>query len=198
MQFRIVHLMKGWNHMANTNNAKRSEQQHEGRAVLQLVEVPTASIFNFAKGLGTNHRKTLTESLELHHNYLKASDAAQRAIKLEFLLGYVMGMLNVNRDQAEVIIDKKVRFGANPGPDRPARSKEQQQAYDAARKMFSFHISRDDKRVIRREAVKQVRLSSEFKEAAQEFVTTFYEEVSPEAIEELIVMLQAYKKRLNK
>lgn len=183
--------------MATNTTVKNGPATTTNKAAPEVLEVPTLSIFAFARNLGSTHRKTLSDSDELHKNYMKVSDAAKRAIKLEFLIGYVTGYLGVARDTAETIINGRVRFGAQATSEKPVRSKEQQNAFDAARKMFSFHIERNDKRVVRRETIKQVRLSSDFKEAANTFIGHFYEEVSAAAIDELIVMLQAYKKRLK-
>lgn len=157
-----------------------------------------SSVFLFGRSLGAQTRKTLAESEELHKAYLRLNDADRRSNKLDFMTGYVMGVLSIQQDMAETVIVGRVRYGANPQPAKPARTKEQQNAFDAARKMFSFHIARDDKRVIDREAKKQVRLSAEFKESAVSFVGEFFEEVNKQSIDEVIKMLKVLKGRITK
>lgn len=64
--------------------------------------------------------------------------------------------------------------------------------------MFSFHISRDDKRVVERKEQPQIKLSQEFKEAAVTFVGQFYEEVNAASIADMIKRLRALQKRIDK
>lgn len=166
--------------------------------VVHDSEPPVSAIFMFARNLGATTRKTLNDSEELHKSWLKSSDSGRRMINQEFLIGYITGYLASNREVAETIINGRVRFGAQPTPKKPARTQEQQRAYDAARKMFAFHISRDDRRVRERAAVKQVKLSAQFKEAAVEFVQMFYEEVTVEALDDIIARLKAFRQRFSK
>jgi hypothetical protein len=170
-----------------------------GNAAKTTVEVPVQSIFAFARGLGSTHRKSLTESEELHKSYVKMNETEKRITKAEFMVGYMSGVLNQMREVAETIITGRVRFGAQATLSKPARTKEQQNAYDAARKMFGYHIARDDSRIKLQTAqpTKPKRLSGEFKDAAAEFVGTFYEEVNAAAVNEVIKMLQEFKKRLS-
>lgn len=182
--------------MASTSTTQAMKSSLPKQAQ-EKEEAPVSLAFVFARNLGQAHRKSLAESEELHKSYMKMNDSAQRALKLEFMIGYVIGVLGIVRDAAETIINGRVRYGATPTIRKPARTKEQQQAYDAARKMFSFHISRDDKRA-QRQPMKQIRLSTEFKDAAAKFVGTFYEEVNAASIGEVIRMLQAFKKRIGK
>jgi hypothetical protein len=163
-----------------------------------VTEAPTSSVFSFARTMGANARKTLQDSEELHKTFVKGNDQVKRSMRLEFMIGYVTGYLNSQRDTSETVINGRVRFGAKPTLTKPARTKEQQQAYDAARKMFAFHIARDDARVVARVKAKQIRLSKEFKQAAVGFVGAFFEEVNAASIGEVIVMLQALKKRIGK
>jgi hypothetical protein len=166
--------------------------------VKDAAEAPVSTVFAFARNLGSSNRRTLADSEELHKSWLKLSDSAKKTMKLEFMIGYVTGILESNREAAETIINGRVRMGAKPTPSRPARTAEQQRAYDAARKMFSFHISRDDRRVVERTKPQQVKLSAEFKESAVAFVSQFYEEVNAISIGEVIKRLQALKQRIDK
>lgn len=161
---------------------------------------PATHTYTFAKTLGGAHRKTLAESEDLHKSYLKLPEQGKLTMKIEFMAGYVCGYLGCSRDMAETVITGRVRLGAQAGPNKPPRTREQQQAYDAARKMFGFHISRDDSRrtTPTKVEVKQVRLSSHFKESAVAFIQEFYEEVTEESIDEVIRMLTAMKQRLEK
>jgi hypothetical protein len=181
---------------AQQQTSSAATRQTRSAAVNEETQV--ASIFSFARNLGAAHRKTLQDSEDLHKSYTKMSDANKRVLRLEFMIGYVTGVINSQRDTAETIINGRVRFGAKPTLIKPARTKEQQQAYDAARKMFAFHIARDDARVVARVKAKQIRLSKSFKEAAVGFVGAFFEEVNAASIGEVIVMLQALKKRIGK
>lgn len=182
--------------MSNTAAQTAAPKTANKKEVAVAEDAQQYTVFAFARNLGSATRKTLADSEELHKAYMKGSNATKLSMRLEFMIGYVAGASNVQRDTAETIINGRVRFGAQPTLTKPARSKDQQQVYDAARKMFSFHISRDDKRVVQR--MKQIRLSKPFKEAAIAFVGEFFEEVNAASIGEVIVMLQALKKRLDK
>ena len=173
-----------------TNAVALQTKSHDGAA--------TTAVFNFGKTLGTAHRRTLVESEPLHKSWVKCGPDKQATMKFEFLIGYISGVLGSERDAAETIIGGRVRYGANPQPGKPARTKPQQQAYDAARKMFAFHISREDRKVKDAVEVKKIRLSSEFKVEAAGFIGKFFEEVNAESISEVIKMLQALKQRITK
>lgn len=183
------------------NNNKTQAHQDAQREAVQAREeheTPLRAVFSFARSLGAAHRKTLQESEDLHKSYVKMSDAEKRVTRAEFMIGYMSGVLNQMREVVETIITGRVRFGATPTLSKPARTKEQQQAYDAARKMFSYHIARDDSRTQSANVAQpqKRRLSSEFKDAAAEFVSTFYQEVNAASVNEVIKLLQEFKKRL--
>lgn len=184
--------------MATSAAAKRERVHPTGKRV-NGDGMKESQVFVFARNLGTANRKTLEESEPLHKNWLNQSDQGKKQMRLEFMVGYVTGILGSNREASETIINGRVRYGAKPTPSRPARTREQQRAFDAGRKMFAFHISREDKRVVERmQPAKQIRLSAAFKEAAVEFVGTFYEEVNAQSIAEVIKMLEAVKQRIDK
>jgi hypothetical protein len=194
--------MKGLSIMTTASQAREAAQNKQQKtaaktsAVTPQEEVQTSVIFMFARTLGSTHRKTLAESEELHKAFVKASDANKRIMRHEFLIGLVCGYMSVPRDTAETVINGRVRYGAQPTLVKPARTKDQQNAYDAARKLFSFHISRDDKRIA--PPRKQIRLSKPFKDAAIAFVGEFFEEVNAASLGEVISMLQALRKRIDK
>lgn len=178
------------------NNIKK--EQPTGKKV-DGDGIQESQVFVFARNLGSSNRKTLEESEPLHKAWHQLSDVGKRAMRIEFLIGYITGILGSNREASETIINGRVRLGAKATPTKPARTREQQRAYDAGRKMFDFHISREDKRVVaRKEPAKQVRLSAAFKEAAVEFVGTFFEEVNAQSIAEVIRMLEAMRQRIDK
>lgn len=179
-----------------TTVAQQASAAHKSQAQVIGEDTPTASVFVFARNLGNSQRKCLADSEPLAKAYAKASEAAQKAMRFEFLIGFVTGALNTNRDSAETIIEGRVRFGANPQPKKPARTKDQQQAFDSARKMFSFHIARTDSRLSLVRQVPRIRLTAAFKTAAIAFVEQFYEEVNVASINEIIKQLQALKTRL--
>jgi hypothetical protein len=182
--------------MATSTATKRANKKDESKMV--ETDPPMSATFVFARNLGAANRKTLADSEELHQNWLKLKDSGKQAMRLEFMIGYITGILGQARDAAETVINGRVRLGAKPTPSKPARTPEQQRAYDAARKMFSFHISRDDKRVVERTQAPQIKLSADFKEAAVAFVGQFYEEVNAASIADMIKRLRALQKRIDK
>lgn len=179
--------------MATSTATKRASKVES-----KTTEPPMSLVFVFARNLGAAQRKTLDDSEELHATWNKLKDVDKAKMKLEFMIGYITGILGAQRDSAETVINGRVRFGAKPSPSKPARTQEQQRAYDAGRKMFSFHISRDDKRVVERKEQPQIKLSQEFKEAAVTFVGQFYEEVNAASIADMIKRLRALQKRIDK
>ena len=86
----------------------------------------------FAYQLGAHARITLAHSLIWHKAYAKADDASRRAWRVDFVLNFVAGNLDVSIAKATSIV----------ALTRTERTKEQELAVNAASKKFAYHISR--------------------------------------------------------
>lgn len=129
---------------ATTTRKPANKPAAKGRdSVLSLIA-------RVATALGKETRKSLEETEPAHAAYVKANEDRQQAMRHAWTNAYMASHLNVSTDIADTL-RAAPRFGAKAktvdGKTIKPRTREQQQAYDRARKLFSFHISRDDKRI---------------------------------------------------
>lgn len=113
-----------------------------------------SAMAKIARDLGREGRKTLKDTEAAHALYAKSNDDYQQEMRHIWVNEYMAGQLGVTNDEAD-LLRRAPRLGAK-GPSTvkidgdeytlEPRDREQQQAYDRARKMFDFHIARTDKR----------------------------------------------------
>jgi len=96
------------------------------------MSVITLNLGQFALGLGHSDRLTLEASLPFHRAYVKADADGQKAMKLEFVLGYVQGALNVTAEKAAKLV----------ALTRAERKPVDEKAVNAAGKKFAYHVIR--------------------------------------------------------
>lgn len=107
-----------------------------------------------ARSLGKEARKSLTETEGAHKAYTKATPDQQQAMRHVWVAEFMAAHLNIRNDEAD-LLRQAPRLGAKAKTVKidgeevtlEPRTQVQQQAYDRARKLFAFHISRDDNRL---------------------------------------------------
>lgn len=98
----------------------------------------TVNITTFAFNLSTMTRKTLEASTPFHTCYTEADSAGRKQLRAEWMLGHVMGSLNVDAKAAERLLSKGKGEGAKP---------EHVKAIDRASSDFRHHVIRPDAKV---------------------------------------------------
>ncbi len=86
----------------------------------------------FALALGQQQRKTLDATLPWHKQFVKATPELQGEMRVRWLTAFIQGYLGKTEQQAATIVAQS----------RTERLVEAQQAYDAGRQQFSYHIVR--------------------------------------------------------
>lgn len=108
-----------------------------------------------AKAMGKETRKTLEETEPAHKAYVKAAKEQQQEMRHVWVNEFMASALNIRNDEAD-LLRQAPREGAKEAKTVKVddvehvlapRTHAQQQAYDRARKMFAFHIARDDSRI---------------------------------------------------
>ena len=92
----------------------------------------TLNLSQFAFGLGATDRLTLEASTPFHKAYHKADAEGQAAMKLEFVISYVQGNLNITPEKAAKIVALK----------RVERNATDEKAVNAAGQKFRYHLVR--------------------------------------------------------
>lgn len=83
--------------------------------------------------LGAYDRITKESTKPLHAAYAKAQEADQKAMRTNWILGYMAGNLDLSYSRAEALLaDHTVR----------ELSATQRKAYDRARQQFKYHVER--------------------------------------------------------
>ena len=193
--------------MTATTKTRKPVASAAREAVGRARDASNDPVFNFAVGLAKTLKTTLEQSESAHKAWKSAGakdgkeTEKQKAIRLSFIYGYIAGSLNTTREVAESIVAAP-RFGAKAKKDKKtgavtkARTQDQQQAYDRARKQFGFHVSRLDNRLDRGQA-KLPKLSKDFALSAQKWLGTIYETVDKAAVNDVIQHLRALAKTLK-
>jgi hypothetical protein len=136
----------------------------------------TLSIQSYAFLVGDTKRKTREGSLPFHKAY-KGADAFQRKdLRDRWMLGHVMGSLDIGEIEADRILSKP----------RTKRTKEQQAAYKQASADFSYHVIRPETtkpvaKPVAKPATSQ-RISAKHRQAAEAYLALFEDAKSALAV----------------
>lgn len=155
------------------------------------VKARVITIMKLGEGVGAQDRVSLDASEWAHKAFAKADEEKQRAMRREFVIGYVTGRMHVSNDVAETIVDKK----------REERTKAQELAVNAAGQKFKYHVARDGaKRKGARAASPKVKTTdlTEADEAqcVRAVHAAGFERVNVKSVEATIAYLQAFKRKL--
>lgn len=160
------------------------------RAVAANVMTQIAQI---ARSLGKESRKTLKDTQAAHATYVKADEKQKQAMRHVWVTEFMAAHLEIRNDVADQR-RQAPRLGAKkPGKitvdgeeiTLQPRDRQEQQAYDRARKMFSFHISRDTKAAER--AQRKVRADGDIQDAITRLCRNVFQNgLTKEALETLI------------
>jgi len=159
----------------------------------------TESLMHFAQRVGASTRQTLQDSQPYHEAYLKiAKDKeAVKGMRDEWYIGSVAGVLGVTLEVAETIC-KYERLGAKPKKGVKARDKDQQRAYDRARFLFKFHVTREV--ATSKSGVKAAKIELTEEDAKQCLAAVKaagFADVTVENVEATIAYLHAFAKTLK-
>lgn len=116
----------------------------------------------FFYNLGNNDRQTLEASKPIHDAYRKATPAQQKQLRTDCMAHYIMGKLQCERIEADRILSQS----------RTERSDKAQKAYRVANERFTYHVSRDNKKV-KPQAETSYRISAAHRKAAQDYLKQF-------------------------
>lgn len=151
-----------------------------------------------ATALGKESRKSLAETEGAHAAYIKAKPDVQKEMRHVWVNAYMAAHLNVSIDIADTL-RQAPRLGAKAKDGVKPRDRTQQQAYDRARKLFSFHISRDDSRgkpgAGRGEPVV---IDTDFAQSVRKFCSKQFEAVNAQTLEWVAAQIAAMAKVLAK
>jgi hypothetical protein len=86
----------------------------------------------FAEGVGRSDRMTLEASLAWHKTYVKLDSASKALWQKDFILNYVVGRLDCDMEQAEIIYAQT----------RSQRKHDHEKAVNSGGSRFREHISR--------------------------------------------------------
>ena len=125
----------------------------------------TATQFFF--NLGTNDRLTLEASKPIHDAYRKAEPAQQKQLRTDCMAHYIMGNLKCNRLEADRILSQS----------RTERTAKAQKAYRTANERFTYHVSRENKKV-KPQADSHARISPALAKAAKAYLDQFNGDVA--------------------
>ena len=148
------------------------------------MSVKTISATQFFFNLGNNDRLTLQASQPIHAAWVKATPEQRTQLRTDCMAHYIMGKLQCSRDEADRILSQT----------RDERDEAAQRAYRTANERFTYHVSRDNKKV--KEATPaptHKRISTAYREAAMTFLSEFAGETLDEQIKAAIELLKALK-----
>ena len=120
------------------------------------------SATQFFFNLGNNDRLTLEASKPIHASWLRATPAQRIQLRTDCMAHYIMGKLQCNRTAADRILSQS----------RTERTKAAQLAYRTANERFTYHVSRDNKKV-KQTQPKSTRLSAEMRAVAEAYLSWF-------------------------
>ena len=142
----------------------------------------TATEFFF--NLGNNDRLTLEASKPIHDAWLKATPAQRAQLRADCMAHYIMGKLRCDRTKADRILSQS----------RTERTTEAQSAYKVANERFTYHVTRENKKV-KPTATEQTshRIPPNLREAAMDFLGEFEGETLAEQIKQAVALLNAMK-----
>ena len=120
----------------------------------------TATQFFF--NLGNNDRLTLEASKPFHDAWLAATPEQRKQLRSDCMAHYIMGKTKCDRTAADRILSQT----------RTKRSREGQLAYRSANEKFTYHVSRDNKKV-KPAPVQSFRISREARDAGNAFLAMF-------------------------
>lgn len=131
----------------------------------------TISASQFFFNLGNNDRLTLEASTPIHKAWLTATPEQRKQLRADCMANYIMGKLQCERKAADRILSQS----------RDDRTKAHQAAYRCANERFTYHVSRDNKKVKPVEH-KSNRISRAHREAAQAYLALFEDAKSALAV----------------
>ena len=120
----------------------------------------TATQFFF--NLGNNDRLTLEASKPFHDAWLAATPEQRKQLRLDCMAHYIMGKTQCDRKAADRILSQS----------RTERTAKAQLAYRTANERFTYHVSRDNKKV-KPAPTQSFRISREARDAGNAFLAMF-------------------------
>jgi len=123
------------------------------------------SATQFFFNLGNNDRLTLEASKPYHEAWLKATPAQRTQLRTDCMAHYIMGNLKCDRTAADRILSQS----------RTERTAKAQLAYKVANERFTYHVSRNNKKVkkVTQTQPKSTRLSAEMRAVAEAYLSWF-------------------------
>ena len=129
----------------------------------------TLSIQSYAFLVGDTKRKTREGSLPYHVAYTGADAFQRKDLRDRWMLGHVMGSLDIDEIKADRILSKS----------RTERTKAQQDAYKQASADFSYHVIRPEPKAV---TTKSNRISAAHRKAAEAYLALFEDAKSALAV----------------
>ena len=120
----------------------------------------TATQFFF--NLGNNDRLTLEASKPCHDAWLAATPEQRKQLRADCMAHYIMGKTQCDRKAADRILSQS----------RTERTAKAQLAYRTANERFTYHVSRDNKKV-KPAPTQSFRISREARDAGNAFLAMF-------------------------
>lgn len=120
----------------------------------------------FFYNLGVVDGLTLKASTPIHKAWLTATPEQRKQLRFDCMAHYIMGKTKCDRKAADRILSQT----------RTKRSREGQLAYRSANEKFTYHVSRDNKKVKPAPApapVQSFRISREARDAGNAFLAMF-------------------------
>ena len=129
----------------------------------------TATQFFF--NLGNNDRLTLEASKPIHEAWLKATPEQRTQLRTDCMAHYIMGNMKCDRKESDRILSQS----------RTERTKAAQKAYRTANERFTYHVSRENKKV-KTNAPTHYRITPAYRALAMDFLGEFEGETLDEQI----------------
>ena len=120
------------------------------------------SATQFFFNLGNNDRLTLEASAPIHAAWLAATPEQRKQLRLDCMAHYIMGKTQCDRKAADRILSQS----------RTERTAKAQLAYRTANERFTYHVSRDNKKV-KPAPTQSFRISREARDAGNAFLKMF-------------------------
>ena len=120
----------------------------------------TATQFFF--NLGVVDGMTLEASTPIHKAWLTATPEQRKQLRFDCMAHYIMGKTKCDRTAADRILSQS----------RTKRTEAEQRAYRTANERFTYHVSRDNKKV-KPAPVQSFRISREARDAGNAFLAMF-------------------------
>ena len=122
----------------------------------------TISATQFFFNLGVVDGMTLEASTPIHKAWLAATPEQRKQLRFDCMAHYIMGKTKCDRKAADRVLSQT----------RTKRSREGQLAYKAANEKFTYHVSRDNKKV-KPAPTQSFRISREARDAGNTFLAMF-------------------------